>query len=573
MSQDITLENHISLIQIELQKNDFKRALDLCLVALDSFPSNPKLLINCGNIFKILGNSSRAVDYYKKSLDYFESKEAYNNLSVIYIESNKNEEAIDMAKRAIEIDPGYEDAFYNLSLAQHRQEDFNNAIKNADICLNMNPNHDKCMLLRYRISQDICDWKSLEHHEEKIDSYIGNGEEHPFLNISRTKNEEINLKVAKTWFVKNITNHSRHKISNIDKKIRVGYICGELRNHPTFHLLKNIFKFHNRIDFNICVFSYNHDDEYLEDIKQNVDEFVDITTKNNLETTTILKSYDLDILIDLSILIPNNRMQALETKPARLIISYLGYPGTSGADFYDYIITDEIVTPESSQKYYTEKFLYMPGCYQINDGVRKFDKLKTKKSDYEISPDTSVLASFNQAFKIDRAIFDCWLKILYTCENTVLWLLEENELMKKNIHDYAEKNDIKKERIIFMKRLNREDHIERLKHVRLALDTRIYNGHTTTTDALQCAVPVICLEGEHFASRVSMSLLKNLKLEDLVASSYEDYVTLSKKLLTNDSYYQQIKNKLTDEGNIKEFYDTEANVKNLEMLLKSVSMN
>ena len=206
MSQDITLENHISLIQIELQKNDFKRALDLCLVALDSFPSNPKLLINCGNIFKILGNSPRAVDYYKKSLDYFESKEAYNNLSVIYIESNKNEEAIDMAKRAIEIDSGYDDAFYNLSLAQHRQEDFNNAIKNADICLNMNTNHDKCMLLRYRISQDICDWKSVEHHEEKIDSFIGNGEEHPFLNISRTKNEEINLKIAKTWFVKNITN-------------------------------------------------------------------------------------------------------------------------------------------------------------------------------------------------------------------------------------------------------------------------------------------------------------------------------------------------------------------------------
>ena len=121
--------------------------------------------------------------------------------------------------------------------------------------------------------------------------------------------------------------------------------------------------------------------------------------------------------------------------------------------------------------------------------------------------------------------------------------------------------------------MNREDHIERLKHVRLALDTRIYNGHTTTTDALQCAVPVICLEGEHFASRVSMSLLKNLKLDDLVASSYEDYVALSKKLLTNDSYYQQIKNKLTDEVNIKEFYDIEANVKNLEMLLKSVSMN
>ena len=184
-----------------------------------------------------------------------------------------------------------------------------------------------------------------------------------------------------------------------------------------------------------------------------------------------------------------------------------------------------------------------------------------------------MLASFNQAFKIDRAIFDCWLKILYTCENTVLWLLEENELMKKNIHEYAEKNDIKKERIIFMKRLNREDHIERLKHVRLALDTRIYNGHTTTTDTLQCAVPVICLEGEHFASRVSMSLLKNLKLDDLVASSYEDYVSLSKKLLTNDSYYQQIKNKLTDEVNIKEFYDVEANVRNLEMLLKSVSMN
>ena len=191
----------------------------------------------------------------------------------------------------------------------------------------------------------------------------------------------------------------------------------------------------------------------------------------------------MDILIDLSVVISNNRINILRARPAKKIISYLGFPGTSGYSHYDYLLTDKIVTPIKHQPFYTEKFLFLPNCYQINDGISNLSKTKATKKQYSLPEKAFILACFNQSFKLDKSIFDCWIEILKKLPNSVLWMLEDNEIAKKNLYQYIEKNLIDKKRLIFAKRVAREEHLERIKLVDVVLDTRIYNGHTTTTDA------------------------------------------------------------------------------------------
>ena len=401
---------------------------------------------------------------------------------------------------------------------------------------------------------------------------VGNGIEHPFLNISRCDDEKTNFEVANSWKKNNIPLHVKDTMAYVDQnksdKIKVGYICGEFRNHPTFHLMKNFFSEHNLKKFNIYLFSYNHTQECKEKLTKDITEFIDIDNIDDDEIIKIILSYQLDILIDLSILIPNNKLRIMQNKLAKKTISYLGYPGTSGSDDYDYIVTDKTVTPEHQQQFYTEKFLYMPRYYQINDGEKKFDKLKATKEECGLPKNSIVLACFNQPYKIEKTMFDCWLKILKDLPKSVLWLLNDNQKNKINLLKYVKENNIDQKRIIFAERVSRDEHIKRLGLADIMLDTRFYNGHTTTTDAIQCGIPVVTLCGKHFASRVTMSLLKALDLEELTTKDIDEYKNTVIKLAKDKKYKVKIKDKLTSGKLIDDFYNIKKFVKEFEDLLE-----
>ena len=575
MSIKKPLEEYIDNIKKFLQKGDFSNALNIINNALTDYPSNPKLYINGGNIYKINGDLENAEIYFKKALILHKSKEVLNNLSVIELEKYNYQQSIDYAMDAIKLDPSYSDAYYNLALSLERIGDYRQSINYAEKSYKLSKNI-KHLVLLYRVLQNTCDWEKMDSIVSDLDSNIGNGIEHPFLNISRIDDEAINFIVAKSWAENNtfkVPIKSNLKNNKKKDKIRLGYICGELRNHPTYHLIKNLFKNHNKEDFEIYIFSYNHENYIQNEIQKDVDQFINIDETNDEDAIEKISGFNIDILVDLSIIITNNRQKIISSRPAKKIISYLGYPGTSGYNFYDYIITDKIVTPENKQTYYSEKFLYLPRIYQVNSGI-KYTKIKDiLKSDHGLPDDSIVLSCFNQSFKIDKIIFKSWISILKKLPKTYLWILEDNEVAKENLTEYAELHNISSDRLIFAPRIDRNNHLKRLALADVALDTRIYNGHTTTTDALQSSVPVVTIMGKHFASRVSSSLLSSIGLEELIAHDIEEYEEKIIKLCSEKTYLKQIKEKLSNSVYMKNLYDVKKFTHEFELSLKSILKN
>jgi protein O-GlcNAc transferase len=579
MSNQKELQEFISEAKLLLQSQNYEEALDILLEAIKIYPTESSLIINIGNIHKHRDRPRQAENYYKRAIEINESKEAYNNLAVLYLDANLIDLAISCSMRAIEIDSNYIDARYNAALALQRNGQYSSAIDQMSFIMDINPDHSKVLVSLYNLYQHTCSWDEISSIEKKLDSMIGNGEEHPFMGISRSDSLENNYKIAISYAQKNINPAKEVSIpqfigggmSGVEKnKIKIGYLCGEFRDHPTYHLTKNLFKSHNSNEFEIYLFSFRHDEKTKNKLKEDVFKFIDITDLTDASAAEIIRSYALDILIDLTVVISSNRINILKDKPAKNIISYLGYPGTSGYSFYDYILTDEIVSPKHHQSFYTEKFLYLPCCYQVNDGVSDFSDSKKTRKMYSLPESATVLACFNQSYKLDFITFKCWLEILDELPDSVIWLLKDNDLSQKNLIKFASERNIEKNRIIFADKTPRDEHLDRLKLADLILDTSIYNGHTTTTDALKVGVPVVTKTGEHFASRVSTSLLCSLDLDELCCSDLTSYKNKVIELCTNTDARKKILDKLTVKNKYKEVHNTKAFAKCLENVLVKI---
>ena len=581
MNAKKTLEEFISDTKKHLESEEYDSALKILLGAIKVYPNEPSLIINIGNIHKHRGRPRQAENYYKKALEIKESKEAYNNLSVVYLDANALKLSISHSAKAIEIDANYIDAHYNAALALERTGEYNDAIDHLNFILKIDKNNKKALVVLFRIYQNICNWKDMISIQNKLDDMVGNGEEHPFVGVSRSEDLAANFKIASSYANKNYTKfETTSKFGMVgggaevsspeEEKIKIGYICGEFRNHPTYHLIKNLFKSHNSQKFNIFLFSFRHDEKIKEKLKEDVYKFFDITEITDTSAAEIIKEYKLDVLIDLTVIISRNRINILKAKPAKNIISYLGFPGTSGHNFYDYILTDKIVAPEEHQPFYTEKFLYLPNCYQINDGLSNFSKTKTTRNEHLLPKNAFVLACFNQSFKLDKTTFDCWIEILRELPDSILWLLDDNKVAQQNLSNYIKKKNIDEKRLIFAEKLSREKHIERLKLADVALDTRIYNGHTTTIDALQAGIPVVTKTGSHFASRVSTSLLLSLGLDELCCEDLISYKEKVIELCINEKVRARLLDKLTAKNNFEKIHNNELFAKNLEQTLMGI---
>ena len=272
MDKHKNLQEFISETKLCLESDNYEAALDILLQAIKIFPKEVSLVINIGNIHKYRGRPRQAENYYKKALEIEESKEAYNNLSVLYLDANLIGLAISSSEKAIEIDSRYIDARYNLALALQRDGQYEKAIEHVKYILDINGNHQKALLSLFNLYQHTCNWAEMSTIENKLDSMIGNGEEHPFMGVSRTENLEKNYKIATSYAQRNITPMKQTITPQFigggmdsnernEDKIKVGYLCGEFRDHPTYHLTKNLFKSHNSSTFDIYLFSFRHDEK------------------------------------------------------------------------------------------------------------------------------------------------------------------------------------------------------------------------------------------------------------------------------------------------------------------------
>ena len=272
----------------------------------------------------------------------------------------------------------------------------------------------------------------------------------------------------------------------------------------------------------------------------------------------------IDIAVDLKGFTQDARPGIFLHRAAPIQINYLGYPGTMGSDFIDYILADKIVIPKKSQKNFTEKVIYLKNCYQPNMDKRDISIRKLIKSEFELPKDAFIFCSFNSNYKITPYIFNIWMNILKKVPNSILWILVSNSDAKKNLKLEAKQSGVNENRIIFAKKIPVNEHLKRMQIADLFLDTFPCNAHTTASEAIRMALPIITISGESFASRVAKSILNQVNLNGLVVNNEKDYQNLAIDLANNKSKLEKIKSNLRKSLKNTSLYNSKEFTKNLE---------
>ncbi len=356
-----------------------------------------------------------------------------------------------------------------------------------------------------------------------------------------------------------------HPVSCL-QQLKIGYVSADFRNHPTAHLMRGLFRLHDRKRFEIYVYALCKDDnsDYYRQIKADAEQFVDLSGMTNADAASRIHRDGIHVLIDLMGYTSYARSEIFALQPAPVQVSYLGYPGTMGASFIPYIIVDPIVLPEGLRSYFTEQPVYLPDCYQVNDRWQEIAETGVQRRDAGLPEDAPVFCCFNKPSKLEPVMFAVWTRILEQVPGSVLWLLVSEPEIAANLRRAAERHDIGGERLIFAERLPKDRHLERHRLADLFLDTRLYNAHTTASDALWAGLPVLTCVGEAFPARVAASLLHAIRMPELITHSLEEYEELAVQLATHPDELAALREKLAYNRLRTPLFDTERFARHLE---------
>jgi predicted O-linked N-acetylglucosamine transferase (SPINDLY family) len=376
-----------------------------------------------------------------------------------------------------------------------------------------------------------CDWTDFDAARESIFKGIRAGKRvcSPHTIMSLTDDAELaqqcieiyaadkyGLSMYTLW--KGETYHHRRK--------RIAFISGDFRTHPVGYLLIGMIERLDKRRVEVTGVSTGAADgsELWKRYRCAFDHYLDVQGKPSLEIAELLRAMEIDIIIDLSGYTEGSRLDVLSHRPAPLQMTYLGFPGTLGLPFVDYLITDPVTVPPELQQFYREKLLYLPHCYLPRDTSVMPSNIKPRRADFGLPEEGLVFCSFNHDYKINPHMFKVWMELLRAVPGSVLWLMKLNDTAHANVAKAAQEHGVDADRIVFATRLPAvEDHLARYSLADVFLDTFPYNGHTTAGDALLAGVPTVTMAGKSFASRVAMSLFNDLQLSNGIASSYSDY--------------------------------------------------
>jgi len=580
-------EAHNNLGAMCEEQGDFVEAISCFQKVLEINPEYVDAYNNMGAVFIEMGELAKAFTCFQKALEINPKyAEALYNLGIVCNSQNKRAEAVFCFQKALEIKPENAEAYHNLGNVFIDLGRRTEALSSYQKALEISPDHAKAFSELFYQLQQLCDWNKLEGMTAKLDDFTTKAldkgtktAETPFLNLSRHIDPSRNFAVAKSWSgdiaraMSNLNVHFPFEGRRSRKnKIVVGYLSNAFRDHAMAYLTLSLYGLHNRDEFNIFCYSYGEDDGsyYSTRIRQDCDKFVDIGNLNNADAARCIYDDQVDILVDLKGYTKDSRLEISALHPAPIQARYLGLAGTTGADFFDYIITDKIVTPEDHAQYYSENFAYLPHCYQINDYAQTISSKCWNRADFGLPENSFVFCSFSQGYKIEPVMFNTWINILLQVPETVLWLQRKNEITEKNLRQEAESKGIESARLIFSEKLSKDQHQRRLGLVDMALDTRIVNGAATTSDALWAGVPVITLQGNHFSSRMSSSMLTALGLPELITSTLKEYESLAVDLARNPVKLQMIRQTLMKNRLAEPLFNTSRFTRNLEKAYKEM---
>lgn len=352
------------------------------------------------------------------------------------------------------------------------------------------------------------------------------------------------------------------------ERLRIGYLTADVKEHPTAHLILELFELHDTRRFEIFLYSWAADDKsaHRSRIKATTEHFVECYRLPDKEIAERIEADRIDVLIDLMGHTADNRLGVLARRPAPVQLGYLGYPGPYGG-LVDYVIADPVVLPESLEADETvEAVARLPHCYQINSHRRIPLGPVPTRSQVGLPADGFVFCCMNNSYKLDTYVFNIWCRLLERVPGSVLWLLQGPQEMTQNLREAAREQGIDSKRLIFAPRVDRQSHLTRLQCADLFLDTRFYNAHTTATDALWAGVPVLTVRGRSFSARVAASLVSAVGLSELIMPDWQAYETEALRLVSDVERLSTLRKALTDQRTSAALFDTPRLVLALEEL-------
>ena len=558
--------------KILMEKNNTNIALNLLKKGLDNTPSSIVLLSNIGYILQSLKQYQFAIKYYKRALNFNpEDNLVLFNIANCFEEMCDYESAINYYKKSLRQNSKNPESNRALGTIYSKLDEFNLAKHYLNKCLILDNKNYAALMTLMKLSADICEWEFVKKSFEAIKDPNLNANISPFPFLSLEDNPANHLLRARNISNQRFKKNTLEIKSSSNKKIRIGYFSSDFYNHATMHLMQRVFELHDKNSFEIYIYSYGKfQDEVTENLKKNVYKFRDVNLLTDSEIALKARNDKLDAAIDLKGFTRESRSSIFAHRVARIQISYLGYPGSMGTEFIDYLIADRTLIPRKYEKFYSEKIIYMPNSYQCNDDSKIISDIKLKRKDFDLPEKSVIFTCFNAAFKITEVEFDIWMKILREIKNSHLWLLSSNLLMEKNLKKEAEKRGVDQKRLTFAKKISLDKHLARHSLGNIFLDTFNYNAHTTASDALWAGMPLITLAGKSFSSRVSSSLLESIGLEELICSSAQEYFDKAIDLGKDPRKLALLKQKLIKNKFSYPLFDSHLFTKNFEFQIKKI---
>ncbi len=536
--------------------------------ALEVAPEHAEGWYNRGVALHNTGSNEAALAAYDESVARNPKfTQAWNNRGSVLRAEVRLEEAMGSFARALAIDPRHADTLSNAGSTLQDLKRYAEASREFRKLEAVAPDH-KYLLggLAYSALM-LCDWAELESLRPRLEESVRSGKSvMPPFAFSGISSDPALLRVSAEHYIHDflpVMPAQTRPAPYAHPKIRLAYVSNDFHAHATARLMADLFERHDRSRFEVIALSFGPDEksDVRERLKKAFDQFHDVRKLQDGEAAALIRKLEADIVIDLKGYTEHARPGIFARTPAPVQVNYLGFPGTMGASFMDYVIADPVILPMDQQPFFCEQIVQLPDTYQPNDPARVIGKVPSRVQ-AGLPAEGFVFNSFNNSWKIAAPVFDVWMRLLEKVPGSVLWLLDDgaNETLRRQ----AQARGIDPARLIFAPKLAHAEHLGRLCLADLVLDTQPYNAHTTASDALWCGVPMVTQLGTAFAGRVGASLLNAVGLPELVTSDSSAYEALALSLAQEPRKLQALKEKLAKNIKTAPLFDAARFCRNIE---------
>ncbi|OWK44403.1 tetratricopeptide repeat protein [Fimbriiglobus ruber] len=574
---------HNNLGAVFNEQRKFVEAIVHLRRAIALQPDYPEAHCNLGNIFRNQGDPA-AIGCYQEAIRFRpEYVKAHCYLGIALAAWGRRDEALAALQSALKLAPDSVETLENIGHIILQQARWEAAQPVFERVLSLQPDHAEAFANLVRIRELLCDWRTRDADFARLrrdaEERLAGGRRPaitPFNMMTTDWSLDFQLAVARRFSEDIVLGAGPPPAFSFLRsrtgRLRIGYIGGTFHHHALMQLMMGLFGLHDRREFEVFIYSYGPDDgsTYRQRARRDCDQFRDLAGVPTATAARRIYDDGVHILVDLMGHTGGAREEIVALRPAPIQVSYIGFAGTCGASFLDYLISDRTVTPPEMAAGYSERLVLLPNCYLVTDREQEIATAPVRRADYGLPESGFVFTCFNNSYKFEPGIFDVWAKILGQVPGSVLWLYSSGATVERNLRREATARGLASDRIIFAAHETKTKHLARLRLADLFLDTPVVNAHTGACDALWAGLPVLTCPGQTFASRVAASLLTNIGQPELIAATHDEYARRAVDLAQRPNELSRLREKLAANRTTWPLFDTTRVTRHLEQAYRAM---